>query len=76
MSVPQDSAAVEPQPAATRSFSAVTWNMDHWKRTAQQRRDAWSYLLGLGCDVALLQECVAPGELDRVAHRAPPDWWK
>jgi hypothetical protein len=46
--------------------------MDHWKRTVQTRRDAWSYLAsGLGADIALLQECVAPRELDRsqIVHR-------
>jgi len=39
--------------------------MDHWKRAGQTRRDAWAYLSGLGCDVALLQECVPPRDLDR-----------
>ena len=40
--------------------------MDHWKRTVQERRAAWSYLAsGLRSDIALLQECVAPKELDR-----------
>jgi hypothetical protein len=64
-----------PQPAESPTpfhpLSVVTWNMDHWKRTAQTRRDAWSYLSGLGCDVALLQECVPPKDLDRskIVHR-------
>jgi hypothetical protein len=39
--------------------------MDHWKRTTEQRREAWAYLTsGLGADIALLQECV-PRELTR-----------
>ena len=25
-----------------RRISIGTWNMDHWKRTVQQRRDAWT----------------------------------
>jgi len=64
-----------PQPSESsipfRRFSVVTWNMDHWKRAAQTRRDAWSYLSGLGCDVALLQECVPPRDLNRskIVHR-------
>ena len=59
-------------PASSRRLTVVTWNMDHWKRTVQTRRDAWSYVAsGLGADIALLQECASPKELDRsrIVHR-------
>lgn len=55
-----------------RPLSIGTWNMDHWKRTPQQRRDAWSYLQsGSRADVMLLQECVLPPDLgrNRMVHR-------
>lgn len=67
----QDPDKVQP-PVQPRHLSVVTWNMDHWKRTVQTRRDAWSYLASsLGADITLLQECVAPRELDRsrIVHR-------
>ena len=73
MPLPQDPSTSQPAEAPTlfRPLSLVTWNIDHWKRTAQTRRDAWSYLSGLGCDVALLQECVPPRDLNRskIVHR-------
>jgi endonuclease/exonuclease/phosphatase family metal-dependent hydrolase len=62
----------EIDPPPVRDLSVATWNMDHWKRTVQARRDAWSYLAsGLHPDVALLQECVAPRDLSRskIVHR-------
>ena len=41
--------------------SAVTWNMDNWKRTHQQRAAAWEYLTeGIASDIMLLQECAPP----------------
>ena len=55
-----------------RHISVGTWNMDHWKRTAQQRRDAWSFLQsGAGADVMLLQESIVPAgaSRSRVLHR-------
>jgi len=53
-----EEAIVEPE---TRRFSIATWNMDHWKRNVNQRRQAWSFLhSGQFSDVALLQECVRP----------------
>lgn len=49
-----------------RSVSIGTWNMDHWRRTAQQRRDGWEFLRsGTGADVMLLQESVVPAEVSR-----------
>ena len=55
-----------------RSVSIGTWNMDHWKRTPQQRQDAWSYLrTESNADVMLLQESVAPAGMPRTrfVHR-------
>ena len=55
-----------------RALSVATWNIDHWKRTVQARRDAWTYLASeLHPDIALLQECVAPRGFTRskIAHR-------
>ena len=46
--------------------------MDHWKRTTQQRRDAWDYLkTNRNADVMLLQESVAPAGIPRTSfvHR-------
>jgi endonuclease/exonuclease/phosphatase family metal-dependent hydrolase len=59
-------------PAVSRRISIGTWNMDHWKRTPQQRRDAWSFLQsGSGADVMLLQESVVPSGMSRsrIVHR-------
>ena len=40
--------------------------MDHWKRNVAARETAWSLLTdGLGCDAALLQECVVPRAMPR-----------
>ena len=59
-------------PPVERSFSVGTWNMDHWKRTLQQRKDAWNYLKSnRKADVMLLQESVAPSDIprNRSVHR-------
>ena len=49
-----------------RSVSIGTWNMDHWKRSLQQRKDAWGYLqTEVKADVMLLQESVAPSDVPR-----------
>ena len=47
-----------------RSVSIGTWNMDHWKRTPQQRQDAWRLPKNVESksDVMLLQESVAPSQ--------------
>ena len=61
----------DPQPVE-RSLSIGTWNMDHWKRTLQQRKDAWNYLkTKSNADVMLLQESVAPSGIprNRFVHR-------
>ena len=55
-----------------RSVSIGTWNMDHWKRTPQQRQEAWDYLQKAGkADVMLLQESIAPSGMPRTrfVHR-------
>ena len=70
----QDTDRLQPNtgPPPVRDLSIATWNMDHWKRTVQARRDAWSYIASdLHTDVALLQECVAPRDLARskIVHR-------
>ncbi len=55
-----------------RCLSIGTWNMDHWKRTLHQRKDAWNYLQKeSGPDVMLLQESVAPSDIPRTrfVHR-------
>ena len=49
-----------------RRFSIGTWNMDHWKRSRQQREKAWEYLrTQSGTDVMLLQESVAAPDLSQ-----------
>jgi hypothetical protein len=48
----------------TKRLRVATWNMDHWKRTVQQRQDAWSYLES-ATDVALLQECSVPSSISK-----------
>ena len=49
-----------------KKFRIATWNMDHWKRSVQQRQDAWEFLrTGDIADVALLQECVPPANLQK-----------
>ena len=55
-----------------RCLSVGTWNMDHWKRTTEQRQDAWRYLQTESkADVMLLQESVAPSGIprNRFVHR-------
>jgi len=49
----------------------VTWNTDHWRRRADERRAAWEFLRGLQPDYALLQEAVPPRDLaaDHLAYR-------
>ncbi|MTI95753.1 MAG: hypothetical protein FH749_09775 [Firmicutes bacterium] len=45
-------------------LTVLTWNMDHWKRKHEQRREAWEYLTEvIRSDIALLQECVPPDNL-------------
>ena len=59
-------------PSVERWLSIGTWNMDHWKRTTQQRQDAWDYLkTKRNADVMLLQESVAPAGIPRTSfvHR-------
>lgn len=53
-------------PQQGTKFSIGTWNMDHWKRTVQQRRDAWAYLGSkAGADIMLLQESGVPAGISR-----------
>lgn len=55
-----------------RRVSIGTWNMDHWRRTTQQRLDGWAFLrAGVKADVMLLQESVIPSDLprSRYVHR-------
>ena len=41
----------------------ITWNMDFWKRSTQERKLGWDYLWGaLSPDIALLQEIVPTEE--------------
>jgi len=45
-------------------ISVVTWNMDYWKRSREQRLAAWAYLTEeIRPDIALLQECVPPVDM-------------
>src|SRR5688572_20286687 len=49
----------------------ATWNMDHWRRSAERRVRAWSYLQGeVRPDVALLQEAQPSGPFPGVVYRA------
>jgi hypothetical protein len=55
-----------------QTFSIGTWNMDHWRRTVQQRADGWAFLRSdAGVDVMLLQESVIPSDTSRLhcVHR-------
>jgi endonuclease/exonuclease/phosphatase family metal-dependent hydrolase len=46
--------------------SIGTWNMDHWKRTAEQRLEGWAFLKDSArADVMLLQESSSPRHLSR-----------
>jgi hypothetical protein len=48
------------------STTVVSWNLDHWRRTPDQREGAWRYLADvLGADAALVQEA-----------GPPPDGWR
>jgi len=38
------------------TYKIITWNMDWWKRTDEQRKAGWEYLQKQNCDFALLQE--------------------
>lgn len=39
----------------------ITWNLDYWKRTPEQRTNAWNYLFNnLNPDIALMQEIKPP----------------
>lgn len=45
-------------------LSVITWNMDNWKRSSEQRQLAWDFLTKvIQPDIALLQECVPPEDL-------------
>ncbi|MXY48293.1 MAG: hypothetical protein F4Y38_03225 [Gemmatimonadetes bacterium] len=56
-------------PPQGKTVSIGTWNMDHWKRTVQQRRDAWVYLDSkAGADIMLLQESGVPTGLPRTRY--------
>lgn len=45
----------------------VSWNMNHWSRSADARANAWSFLRrDLQADVALVQEAVPPRDVDAV----------
>ncbi len=63
---------VDPNPEVPHQGTKVsigTWNMDHWKRTAQQRRDAWAYLGSkAGADIMLLQESGVPTGMPRTRY--------
>jgi exonuclease III len=49
----------------------VTWNMDYWLRSAEQRAAAWDYLRSrIRPDVALVQEAVPPELPGQVVFRA------
>jgi len=37
-------------------YKFITWNMDWWKRSIEQRKAGWEYLQKQNCDFALLQE--------------------
>ncbi len=53
-------------PQQGTKVSIGTWNMDHWKRTVQQRMDAWEYLGSkAGADIMLLQESGVPAGISR-----------
>ncbi len=49
-----------------KRFTIGTWNMDHWKRTREQREKGWEYMRTESkADVMLLQESVAAPGLNR-----------
>src|SRR5439155_26856337 len=47
----------------------ATWNMNHWRRTAAERAEAWAFLRDVSLDVALVQEALPPPGLQAV-HRS------
>ncbi len=48
----------------------ATWNMDHWRRSADLRARAWDYLRNhVRPDVALLQEANPTGQFPGIVHR-------
>ena len=48
----------------------VTWNMDHWRRPAAQRLEAWEFLrTRIQPDIALVQEAVPPSDMPNVIFR-------
>lgn len=56
-------------PTQGKTVSIGTWNMDHWKRTVQQRKDAWAYLDSkTGADIMLLQESGVPTGMPRTRY--------
>ena len=61
MTQPADAIAAPNAPV----LRVATWNMDHWKRSAQLRERAWTMLRDLRCDVVLAQETVPPRDLAR-----------
>lgn len=56
----------------------VTWNMNHCRRSEQQRKAAWDYLREeLRADLALVQEAVPPAGLEAVyrpVHATDPSY--
>lgn len=44
----------------------VVWNMSHWQKSDELRREAWLALERLEPDIALVQEAVPPPELSQV----------
>lgn len=51
----------------------VTWNMNHWSRSADARANAWAFLRGdVRADVALVQEAVPPLDVDAVYRPIDP----
>jgi endonuclease/exonuclease/phosphatase family metal-dependent hydrolase len=61
-------------PPSRTPFRIATWNLNHWRQPllpVDTRRGAWDHLrLGVGAQVALVQEAVPPAELprDRVVY--------
>ena len=49
----------------------VSWNMNHWARSAAERRAAWEFLRSLNPTYAVVQEAVPPPEFpaDRCVYR-------
>lgn len=67
-----DSNQISEDSSQGKTVSIGTWNMDHWKRSVQQRKDAWEYLESRAdADIMLLQESGVPTGLPRTrfVHR-------